>query len=145
MAKNQKSDPPPLEAIPFCHTTISISISITATLPPAMAAFSTTDAAIITHQVELDQNAQAATAAASGQSIDHLYDVPLTATKIVAGRFRHVALQFPDEALVDSVPIFWSLKRHIRSLLQQQQQLQHESDGQSIPELYILADTSYGR
>jgi diphthamide biosynthesis protein 2 len=40
-----------------------------------------------------------------------------------------VALQFPDELLCDSVPIYHSLKRAV----------------DSNTELYVLADTSYGR
>jgi diphthamide biosynthesis protein 2 len=40
-----------------------------------------------------------------------------------------VALQFPDELLRDSVPIYHNLKRAIGA----------------DKELYVLADTSYGR
>ena len=40
-----------------------------------------------------------------------------------------VALQFPDELLCDSVPIYHSLKRAVGT----------------NTELYVLADTSYGR
>lgn len=108
-----------------------------------MAAFSTTDEAVLTAPLELDPLAQSATASSSGRSIYHIYDILSTASKIHSGRFKRIALQFPDEALVDSVPVFWALKKQVSDL--------YSADGpsastskQSIPEFYILADTSYG-
>ncbi|PWY99878.1 hypothetical protein BCV70DRAFT_227108 [Testicularia cyperi] len=131
-----------------------------------MAAFSTTDEAILTAPLELNPVAQAATASSSGRSIYHIYDIESTAAKIVEGRFQRVALQFPDEALVDSVPVFWALKREIRagyekladplSSAQKDADETNESSASAtstnaspsnsrlLPELYILADTSYG-
>ncbi|KAN0064540.1 Diphthamide biosynthesis protein 2 [Thecaphora frezii] len=107
-----------------------------------MAAFSTTDAAIITHEVQLDAVAQSATAASSGRSIYDVYDVHQTAAKVVERRFRNVALQFPDEALIDSVPVYWALRRETRSLCRDRYP-EHQLDG-VLPKFYILADTSYG-
>ena len=52
------------------------------------------------------------------------------AFKIAISRLcPQVALQFPDELLCDSVPIYHSLKRAV----------------DANTELYVLADTSYGR
>ncbi|KDN43420.1 diphthamide biosynthesis protein, partial [Tilletiaria anomala UBC 951] len=91
-------------------------------------------------------------------SIEELYDIRSTALKILGfdpqgdakrrvhlRRFKSIALQFPDELLCDSVPIYWALKKALRELLQGQ-----AIDGSGgnepaeEPELYILADTSYG-
>lgn len=148
------------------------------------------DAAILLHQPSLDANLLASTSAHSGRSIEELYDVQLTVDRLCyAGssleeqesegrqgsttsgvrkrrgpfryRFRRVALQFPDEILPDSVPIYWALKREVQSRLeenrQQQQQRQNkgaeegapaqssEEEEEVIPDFYILADTSYGK
>ncbi|KAF9031679.1 diphthamide biosynthesis protein, partial [Hymenopellis radicata] len=55
------------------------------------------------------------------------YDINDTAFWITEGDFQKVALQFPDELLHDSVPIY----RHLKA------KIGHR-------ELYVLADTSYG-
>ncbi|KAJ9476306.1 2-(3-amino-3-carboxypropyl)histidine synthase subunit 2 [Pseudozyma hubeiensis] len=119
-----------------------------------MAAFSTTDEAVLTASLELNPLAQSATASSSGRSIYYIYDVVSTAAKIHSGRFKRVALQFPDEALIDSVPVYWALKSEIRKLYSHDTT---EPDATSastsasalgsktgLPEFYILADTSYG-
>ncbi|KAI0710920.1 diphthamide biosynthesis protein [Earliella scabrosa] len=59
---------------------------------------------------------------------DDTYDLARTAEEIERGDFKRIALQFPDELLPHSVPIFRSLKSRL-------------SEGR---ELYVLADTSYG-
>ncbi|WFD36490.1 Diphthamide biosynthesis protein 2 [Malassezia cuniculi] len=102
---------------------------------------STADAAIIEHTVPLDASATAATAAHSGRDIAELYDVKSTAHALIYGPdgekitppLARVALQFPDEALIDSVPVFRALEAELKELV-----------GDSSPRLYILADTSYG-
>lgn len=106
-----------------------------------MAAFSTTDEAILTAPLELNPLAQSATASSSGRSIYDIYDIRETAAKIHAGRFQRIALQFPDEALIDSVPVFWALKKEISSIYDS---AVSSSSTPALPELYILADTSYG-
>ncbi|KAL4402868.1 Diphthamide biosynthesis protein 2 [Malassezia pachydermatis] len=104
-------------------------------------AFSTADAAIIEHQVELNEDAVQATAHESGRNIMDLYDVEATAQRLVMQRgssnlitppLQRVALQFPDEALIDSVPLFHALNQALKNLTD------------TPPSLYILADTSYG-
>ena len=117
-----------------------------------MAAFSTTDEAVLTAPLELNPLAQAATASSSGRSVYYVYDILSTASKIHASRFKRVALQFPDEALVDSVPVYWALKREVRALYSADAASASTSASTStststktgLPEFYILADTSYG-
>lgn len=112
-----------------------------------MAAFSTTDEAVLTAPLELNPLAQSATASSSGRSIYYVYDILSTAAKIHSGRFRRVALQFPDEALVDSVPVYWALKKEVRTLYSADEAASSASTSKATttqPELYILADTSYG-
>lgn len=116
-----------------------------------MAAFSTTDEAILTAPLELNPLAQSATSSSSGRSIYYIYDILSTAAKIHKGRFKRVALQFPDEALVDSVPVYWALKREVRSLYAagipataSPSASTSSAPQKGLPEFYILADTSYG-
>ncbi|WFC95561.1 Diphthamide biosynthesis protein 2 [Malassezia brasiliensis] len=104
-------------------------------------AFSSADAAVIEHEVELDDDAVRATAAHTHQEVEHVYCVERTARDLVwvpgtderiTPPLRRVALQFPDEALIDSVPLFHALQRALARLTD------------APPQLYILADTSYG-
>lgn len=128
---------------------------------PVAPAFSHADAEIITHQVSLDTALVSSTASESGSSIEALYEIEATVAQLMgvdslrtptkrthSRNFRHVALQFPDELLIDSVPIYWSLKKAIRTaresikiagLISAQEETTEE------PELYVLADTSYGK
>ena len=118
-----------------------------------MAAFSTTDEAVLTAPLELNPLAQSATASSSGRSIYYVYDILSTAAKIHSGRFKRVALQFPDEALVDSVPVYWALKKEVRTLYSADSTSSETPSASTsassktssgLPEFYILADTSYG-
>ncbi|KAI6011824.1 putative diphthamide synthesis protein-domain-containing protein [Pisolithus marmoratus] len=56
------------------------------------------------------------------------FEIERTAKEIRDGGYKRVALQFPDELLHESVPIYRLLKQRI-------------NEGQ---EMYVLADTSYG-
>lgn len=58
-----------------------------------------------------------------------LYEVDSTAQTIRDGGFRCVALQFPDEMLQDSVRVYQGLRKRLTGEV----------------ELYVLADTTYGR
>ncbi|KAJ6510615.1 putative diphthamide synthesis protein-domain-containing protein [Mycena sanguinolenta] len=64
----------------------------------------------------------------SSHELDSYYNIERTIAEIIAGDYKRVALQFPDELLHDSVPIYRRLKAGI-------------GIGR---ELYVLADTSYG-
>ncbi|KAH0582503.1 hypothetical protein H2248_010446 [Termitomyces sp. 'cryptogamus'] len=65
----------------------------------------------------------------SPSEFEEFYEISQTAKEIVKGDYRRIALQFPDEILHVSVPIYRRLKANI-------------GEGR---ELYVLADTSYGR
>ncbi|KAG6822309.1 hypothetical protein H0H92_014365 [Tricholoma furcatifolium] len=90
-------------------------------------AFSTSGEDVITRS--LDVHADTTADELSPSDFDEFYDIPRTADEIVKGDYKRVALQFPDELLHVSVPIYRRLKAKI-------------GDGR---ELYVLADTSYGR
>ncbi|KZT42525.1 diphthamide biosynthesis protein [Sistotremastrum suecicum HHB10207 ss-3] len=60
--------------------------------------------------------------------IDHTYDIQRTVHLINQGSFSQIALQFPDELLHDSVPVYQALKNTL---------------GPEI-NIFVLADTSYG-
>jgi len=64
----------------------------------------------------------------SADKFEDYYDIDRTVSEIVRSDYKRIALQFPDELLHDSVPIFRTLKSRL-------------GDGR---ELYVLADTSYG-
>ncbi|KIM44325.1 hypothetical protein M413DRAFT_443332 [Hebeloma cylindrosporum] len=66
-------------------------------------------------------------------AFEEFYEIERTAKELVKGGYQRIALQFPDELLHDSVPIFRRLKSRISEL-----------DSTSTSELYVLADTSYG-
>ncbi|KAI0065169.1 diphthamide biosynthesis protein [Artomyces pyxidatus] len=65
----------------------------------------------------------------SATAFAEYYDIERTVQEISVGDYKRIALQFPDELLHDSVPIYQRLKHRL-------------GDGR---ELYVLADTSYGR
>lgn len=103
------------------------------TAPP----LSTSDAAILTHVPVLSSTALLATSAYQRDvSLAALYDVGATALRIrriaAPAPPQRIVLQFPDEALCDSVPVFWELKRALE---------EHGWEGR----LFIGADTSYGK
>ncbi|KAF8804169.1 diphthamide biosynthesis protein [Phlegmacium glaucopus] len=79
-------------------------------------AFSTSEQDAITRVIHVQQD-------------QFSYEIQRTVDEIIKGDYKRIALQFPDELLHDSVPIY----RHLKS---------HLGDGR---ELYVLADTSYGR
>ncbi|KAF7329083.1 2-(3-amino-3-carboxypropyl)histidine synthase subunit 2 [Mycena kentingensis (nom. inval.)] len=87
-------------------------------------AFSASGADIISQTIEIEPE----TCIRSSAELDEFYDIERTISAIVAGKYKRVALQFPDELLHDSVPIYRRLRAGIGS----------------EQELYVLADTSYG-
>ncbi|KAF8887022.1 hypothetical protein CPB84DRAFT_1684756 [Gymnopilus junonius] len=74
----------------------------------------------------------------SAHEFEQFYDIERTSQEIVKADYQRIALQFPDELLHDSVPIHHRLKRRIS-------ELDSESGSATSRELYVLADTSYGR
>jgi diphthamide biosynthesis protein 2 len=89
------------------------------TIPTPVALSSATDLSQDAHVEELPAQAP----------FDELYEILETCMKIEAGDFRCVALQFPDELLKDSVRVYQSLRQKLSS----------------DREIYVLADTTYGR
>lgn len=57
------------------------------------------------------------------------YEVEPTLDEITRGGYSRVALQFPDELLHDAVPVYRALRDRLPA----------------ETELYVLADTTYGR
>ncbi|EPQ53261.1 diphthamide biosynthesis protein [Gloeophyllum trabeum ATCC 11539] len=97
-------------------------------------AFAPTGEEVITRAIEVKPE----TSTPDYRSADEFreyYEIPRTATEIIQGSFKRIALQFPDELLHDSVPIY----RHLKS------DLEAAAGSEAAPELYVLADTSYGR
>ncbi|KAH7886697.1 putative diphthamide synthesis protein-domain-containing protein, partial [Phlebopus sp. FC_14] len=88
--------------------------------------FSASGEEAITRSIDLESHPSAQRSISSDFS--EFYEIERTAGTIVQGNFKRVALQFPDELLHDSVPIYRLLKHRV-------------GDGH---ELYVLADTSYG-
>ncbi|KAJ7641509.1 putative diphthamide synthesis protein-domain-containing protein [Roridomyces roridus] len=88
-------------------------------------AFSSSGADAITRTLDVqpEQNV------ASPSQLDQYYEIERTIAEILSGDYKRIALQFPDELLHDSVPIYRRLKAGLGA-------------GR---DLYVLADTSYGR
>ncbi|KZT04025.1 diphthamide biosynthesis protein [Laetiporus sulphureus 93-53] len=90
-----------------------------------LTAFSTAGEDAITRTVDLGDDVP------EEMSMDQFwdyYEIDRTVEEIVKGDYKRIALQFPDELLRDSVPIFRALKSRLGD----------------EKELYVLADTSYG-
>ncbi|KAL4261821.1 2-(3-amino-3-carboxypropyl)histidine synthase subunit 2 [Pleurotus pulmonarius] len=81
----------------------------------------------ITRKIEL-QDANTCSLLPGTTQFTEYFELSWTISQIKEGDSKRIALQFPDELLQYSVPIFQTLKRDLRP-------------GQ---EVYILADTSYG-
>ncbi|KAJ3967602.1 hypothetical protein EV361DRAFT_807008 [Lentinula raphanica] len=91
-------------------------------------AFSSSGEEVISRAIDVEVD-DTADQLKSSAEFNAVYEIERTAKEIEEGNFKRVALQFPDELLHDSVQIFRELKRKIGS----------------DRELYVLADTSYGR
>ncbi|KAL8806158.1 MAG: hypothetical protein Q9200_005155 [Gallowayella weberi] len=95
----------------------------------------------------------------SPEQIAIRYEIERTATEIKRGRWKRIALQFPDNMLPDAPAVFQCLSQRLAELptifKDRSKQLEHpypvitetldKTTSQSGPEkLFILADTSYG-
>ncbi|KAH9933986.1 diphthamide biosynthesis protein [Epithele typhae] len=89
------------------------------------ATFSSSGVDAITRSIDLTEEVQGTLPL---DVLERTYDIERTANHISLGAYKRVALQFPDELLPHSVPIFKALKSRIPE----------------ASELYVLADTSYG-
>ncbi|KAG6332059.1 hypothetical protein ID866_7030 [Astraeus odoratus] len=91
-----------------------------------LSAFSASGEEAIGRSIDLASSISAQRSAS--QDLLEFYEIERTAKEIRDGGFKRIALQFPDELLHESVPVYRSLKQRV-------------NEGQ---ELYLLADTSYG-
>ncbi|KAL1962040.1 hypothetical protein VTN77DRAFT_626 [Rasamsonia byssochlamydoides] len=109
--------------------------------------------------------------ARSDEELAIIYDIERTLTEIRQGRWKRIALQFPDEMLPDAPRVFQLLSRGLQKkvsthtnglssgyhekdtpqsepdLVEQVSQLKVDDslpEQEQLPKLYILADTSYG-
>ncbi|PAV16833.1 diphthamide biosynthesis [Pyrrhoderma noxium] len=89
------------------------------------AEFSSNDAEVISREVHVNT---IQTPSPGSYDFAQFYEIDRTVKCIQEGDYKRIALQFPDELLHDSVPIY-----HL---------LQHKLGKEK--ELYVLADTSYG-
>ncbi|KAH7339802.1 putative diphthamide synthesis protein-domain-containing protein [Rhizoctonia solani] len=97
------------------------------TQPPPSGAFSTAGEEAINRSVEIRSNELTASDVRD-ENIDELFEIQDTAQCIIDNDYKQIALQFPDELLGVSVPIYNRLKQLL-------------GDGRSA---YVLADTTYG-
>ncbi|KAF7986877.1 hypothetical protein HWV62_12622 [Athelia sp. TMB] len=88
-------------------------------------AFSTSAEEAITRMI--DVSAPPPSQTLSAEQFEAYYEIRRTVREIVDNDYHRTALQFPDELLHDSVPIYHALKAEIGNR-----------------ELYVLADTTYG-
>ncbi|KAI6102295.1 putative diphthamide synthesis protein-domain-containing protein [Pisolithus croceorrhizus] len=88
--------------------------------------FSATGEEAIKHSIDFDSCPSAQRPESS--DILEFFEIERTAKEIRDGDHKRIALQFPDELLRESVPIYRLLKQRV-------------NEGQ---EIYVLADTSYG-
>ncbi|CAE7228598.1 unnamed protein product [Rhizoctonia solani] len=95
--------------------------------PPPSGAFSTAGEDAINRSVEIKGNELTANDVRH-ENIDELFEVQETAQYIIDNDYKQIALQFPDELLGVSVPIYNRLKQLL-------------GDGRNA---YVLADTTYG-
>ncbi|KAG1744907.1 putative diphthamide synthesis protein-domain-containing protein [Suillus paluster] len=94
---------------------------------PGVSTFSASGEDAITRTIELNIDASTESDIAPSDFLE-IYAIERTVTAIVEGNFKRTALQFPDELLCHSVPIYRLLKSKA-------------GEGHDI---YVLADTSYG-
>lgn len=88
--------------------------------------FSATGEEAIKHSIDLASCPSAQRP--EGSHTLEFFEIERTAREIRDGHHKRIALQFPDELLHESVPVYRLLKQRV-------------NEGQ---ELYVLADTSYG-
>ena len=93
----------------------------------------------------------------SDAEISTIYEIERTVTEIKDGKWRKIALQFPDDMLLDAPRVFEALRNGLRRAQRGREGSYPDSSTESVlaalrikpkdlPEqrLYILADTSYG-
>ncbi|QRV79416.1 diphthamide biosynthesis protein [Ceratobasidium sp. AG-Ba] len=95
--------------------------------PPASGAFSTAGEDAITRTVAINSS-ELTSDRITDDDLDDLFEIAETVQAIKEADYKQIALQFPDELLGVSVPIYIRLKQLL-------------SDDRDV---YVLADTTYG-
>ncbi|KAH7914892.1 putative diphthamide synthesis protein-domain-containing protein [Hygrophoropsis aurantiaca] len=95
-----------------------------------VSAFSASGEEAIARTIDIGEISVASTSGHDGSDFPTFYEIERTAAVITNGKFERVALQFPDELLHDSVPVYRALRTIVGD--------------ESRCGLYVLADTSYG-
>ncbi|KAI9665944.1 MAG: Diphthamide biosynthesis protein 2 [Bathelium mastoideum] len=87
----------------------------------------------------------------SDEQLNSQYEIQRTVGEIRDGKWKRIALQFPDQMLVDAPRVFEALSHGLENARKRRKisSLMHVDKGdissEDIPEkIYILADTSYG-
>lgn len=96
----------------------------------------------------------------SDEELSIIYDIERTLKEIRQGRWKRIALQFPDEMLPDAPRVYQLLARSLErkqvesdgdaaksttaDLNGSMSQLEQNGEEDPVPKLFILADTSYG-
>lgn len=111
--------------------------------------FSTSDEAIINEVLPLSNLTLTSTSSAQRVPVSQLYDTKSLSLSIIQHGFKAIALQFPDELLCDSSEVLWAIQADLKNhYLEMSAEKAADSAGQSMqramPQLFILADTSYG-
>ncbi|OSX62785.1 hypothetical protein POSPLADRAFT_1088663, partial [Postia placenta MAD-698-R-SB12] len=74
-------------------------------------AFSAAGEDVITRKIEIEKENLADKL--SPEEFEEHYDIERTTKEIIEGDYKRIALQFPDELLHDSVPIYRTLKHRL--------------------------------
>ncbi|KAG9057785.1 Diphthamide biosynthesis protein 2 [Serendipita sp. 407] len=98
-------------------------------------AFSSNDEAAITRPLDLEEQEKRTGIQRREENvaIEEFYEIEETVAQIQQRQFKRIALQFPDEMLSDSVAVYLALGSRLKDA------------GYSDCNLFVLADTSYGR
>jgi len=128
---------------------------MTATELGAAPVLSTPDAHIFQESSSTPKPTNPTSSQLSNQQLLLTYEIQRTVAEIRAGRWKRIALQFPDHMLVDAPRVFQALSRGLKHARRsaKDSSVDAEKDNsvndvkiaKDIEErLYILADTSYG-
>ena len=81
----------------------------------------------------------------SAEALSSTYEIPHTATKIADGKWKRIALQFPDYMLVDAPRVVEALHAELDriSSTQSESEATPTTTTKAQRKIYILADTSY--
>jgi diphthamide biosynthesis protein 2 len=76
--------------------------------------------------------------------LSSIYEIDRTATEILAGRWKRIALQFPDSMLGDAPRVAQTLSTELETRYKMAETEEEGSDKGWGGRIYVLGDTSYG-